>query len=122
VSRKIEDLIHTLRAKYAIFEFRMQDAEIDFIVTCTRRTQAEQDALWEQGRSKPGLVVTWTKRSKHIEGKAFDICIMENGKPDWKVSNPKWTRAGKIGTDIGLDWAGNWIQHTEYPHFQLKED
>jgi len=119
VSRKIEDLIPEMALPWRSFAEKMLEAKIDFIVTSTRRTQAEQDALYAQGRTAPGEIVTWTRRSKHIEGKAFDIVIMENGKPDWKVTNPKWTRAGEIGESVGLEWAGRWKTHREFPHFQI---
>lgn len=121
MSRKLEDLVNELQPIFYKFQDAMEEAGIDFIVTCTRRTQAEQDALYEQGRSKPGKIVTWTRKSKHIEGKAFDIVIMENGKPDWNVTHPNWTKAGEIGMSIGLDWGGAWIKSKDFPHFQLRE-
>jgi peptidoglycan L-alanyl-D-glutamate endopeptidase CwlK len=122
MSRRIEDLTPEIRIKYAFFEVRMAEAGIDFIVTSTRRSQQEQWRLYEQGRTTPGKIVTWTKVGNHVLGRAFDIVIMENGKPDWEVSNPKWTQAGKIGTDVGLIWGGSWSKHKDFPHFELKED
>lgn len=121
-SRKVADLIPEMQKLYLEFDKGMDQAGIDYIVTCTRRTQAEQDALYEQGRTKPGKIVTWTRKSKHILGEAFDIVLMENGKPDWTVSNPKWRKAGQIGRECGLSWAGDWTTNKEYPHFQyIKE-
>lgn len=119
-SRKIEDLVPEMQELYKKWAARMEEEGIDFIITATRRTQAEQDALYAQGRTAPGRKVTWTRRSKHIGGTAFDFCVMENGKPDWRVDNPKWTRAGHIGEDLGLEWAGSWKTSREFPHFQLK--
>ncbi|WP_445147328.1 hypothetical protein [Dyella sp. Tek66A03] len=43
-------------------------SEVDFTVTAGYRTHAEQDALYAQGRTKPGNVVTWTRNSRHIGG------------------------------------------------------
>ena len=37
------------------------------------RTQDEQNKLYNQGRTTPGNVVTWTKNSKHIGGNAMDL-------------------------------------------------
>ena len=37
------------------------------------RTQDEQNKLYEQGRTTPGNIVTWTRNSKHIGGNAFDL-------------------------------------------------
>ena len=39
------------------------------------RTQSRQDFLYDQGRSRPGDVVTWTKSSKHTLGLAADVMI-----------------------------------------------
>ncbi|MDQ2889523.1 MAG: M15 family metallopeptidase [Gemmatimonadota bacterium] len=39
------------------------------------RTQSRQDFLYDQGRSRPGEVVTWTKSSKHTLGLAADVTI-----------------------------------------------
>ena len=37
------------------------------------RTQEEQNYIYEQGRTRPGNKVTWTKNSRHIGGGAMDI-------------------------------------------------
>ncbi|MEO7218708.1 MAG: M15 family metallopeptidase, partial [Gemmatimonadaceae bacterium] len=39
------------------------------------RTQSRQDFLYDQGRTRPGGVVTWTKSSKHTLGLAADVMI-----------------------------------------------
>jgi hypothetical protein len=39
------------------------------------RTQSRQDHLYDQGRVRPGEVVTWTKASKHTLGLAADVTI-----------------------------------------------
>ncbi len=118
MSRKIEDLLPELQERYAFFKHAMDEMGIDYIVTATLRTKAEQEALYAQGRTKPGKVVTWTLNSRHLSGRAFDIVIMENGKPDWSVSNPDWKRAGDIGIACGLVWGGTWSK-PDYPHFEL---
>ena len=119
MSRKLTDLTPEMQKLYLAFDAHMRGAGIDYIVTCTRRTQEEQDALWEIGRTKPGRKVTWTRNSYHLTGKAFDIVIMENGKPEWQVENPDWMRAGEIGESIGLEWAGRFKRCKEFPHFQI---
>ncbi|MFO0272228.1 MAG: hypothetical protein ACK53W_17025 [Gemmatimonadota bacterium] len=40
-----------------------------------RRSQARQDALYAQGRTAPGPVVTWTRDSAHRDGAAVDVMI-----------------------------------------------
>ena len=118
MSRSILELNAETKQKYFSFAEGMKAENIDFIITCTGRSPAEQEALYAKGRTKPGKIVTWTLKSKHIEGKAFDICIMENGVPDWNVSNPDWTRAGEIGVSVGLIWGGNFKTTKDFPHFE----
>jgi len=41
----------------------------------TFRTQSRQNALYAQGRTEPGRVVTWTRASNHTAGRAADVVI-----------------------------------------------
>jgi len=126
-SRKIEDLDPRLQPLAREFVVQMAEAGIPFIFTCTRRTQAEQDDLYAQGRTKPGKKVTWTRRSKHIVGLAFDIAVCTKGmKPHWNLKAdvdadgiPDYEEAGKIGESIGLVWGGRFKVNPDYPHFEF---
>jgi peptidoglycan L-alanyl-D-glutamate endopeptidase CwlK len=124
-SRKIEDLVPELQEKYYLFEAKMKEAEIPFMVTCTYRSQQEQNDLYAQGRTKPGKKVTWTLKSKHIDRKAFDIAILKDRKPTWDLKAdvndndlPDYKEAGRIGQSVGLIWGGSW-NSPDYPHFQI---
>jgi peptidoglycan L-alanyl-D-glutamate endopeptidase CwlK len=116
-SRKIEDLTTEMQALYIQFQERMQNTGIDFIVTCTYRSQAEQDALYAQGRTTQGVVVTWAKHSRHTDREAFDIAIIKDGKVSWKTTD--YEEAGRIGMEVGLEWGGTW-KTKDAPHFELK--
>lgn len=129
-SRKIEDLHPELQPKARAFLAKALMQGIDVLVTCTWRSNAEQDELYAQGRTKPGSKVTNAKagQSKHnftLDGKpaskAFDVVPMVAGKPMWDAKHPHWAQLGKIGEDLGLEWAGKWVSFKEFPHFQLKE-
>jgi peptidoglycan LD-endopeptidase CwlK len=115
MSRSITDLIPEMQDKYSAFATLMYDYGIDFIVTCTYRSQEEQNALYAQGRTTPGKVVTWTKNSRHTKRDAFDIAILKNGKITWDDS--EYLAAGNIGESVGLTWAGRWHQ-PDSCHFQ----
>jgi peptidoglycan LD-endopeptidase CwlK len=115
MSRKIEDLTPVTQAKYREFDEAMKAAGIDYIVTCTLRTQAEQDALYAQGRTAPGKIVTWTRKSRHISGTAFDIAIKKEGIISWDADDYK--AAGLVGESVGLTWGGSWDK-PDNPHFQ----
>lgn len=128
MSRKISDLVPEMQTRFLAFSAKMAESQIPFVLTCTRRTQEQQDALYEHGRTKPGPVVTWTRRSRHIAGTAFDIAIVRDGKATWdikvNVNNneiPDYEEAGKIGERCGLEWGGRWGT-PDRPHFQLKDN
>lgn len=87
-----------------------------FKVTSGNRTQAEQDALYAQGRTKPGPVVTWTRKSRHIGGRAIDLTLFSGKNPVWESKHYK--RAGEIGEELGLIWGGRW-KTPDQPHFEL---
>jgi peptidoglycan L-alanyl-D-glutamate endopeptidase CwlK len=111
-------LLPELWKLYDEFRMAMYEAKIDFILTCTYRSQEEQVNLYEQGRSKPGHIVTWTKRSKHTERKAFDIAIIKDGKITWDSRD--YQKAGEIGMKIGLQWGG-FFHPPDSPHFEVKK-
>ena len=84
------------------------------------RTYEEQNDLYEQGRSKPGRIVTNARGgySNHNFGIAFDIGVFEAGK--YLDDSPKYKAVGALGTEIGLEWGGNWKSIQDEPHFQLR--
>ena len=84
------------------------------------RTYAEQDALYAQGRTKPGRIVTKARGgySNHNFGIAFDIGVFEGAK--YLPESPKYKAVGALGMDLGLEWGGNWKTIVDEPHFQLR--
>ena len=84
------------------------------------RTFAEQDELYAQGRTKPGPKVTNSRGgySNHNFGIAFDIGVFEGQK--YLPESVKYKAVGVLGTDLGLDWGGNWTSIVDQPHFQLR--
>ena len=130
-SRKIEDLHPGLQP--LCWEFLKQAANqgINVLLTCTYRSNAEQTALYAQGRTTPGRIVTRAKagQSAHnftIDGqpaaKAFDVVPLVDGKPQWDARHPAWQALGKIGVQLGLNWYGApGSKFVEFPHFELKD-
>jgi peptidoglycan L-alanyl-D-glutamate endopeptidase CwlK len=143
-SRDINDLVPELQVKYRRFASAMADACVPFIVTCTVRSDAEQYALWMQGRfplidvndhrrvvGLPPITkdenrrkITWTIHSKHSSGRAFDIAVARDGKPTWDLKAdvdldgvPDYAEAGHIAEECGLRWGG---EYKDFCHFELK--
>lgn len=117
------NLLHSLfRPKALDFIEKVKAAGIDMIVTSAWRSSIEQAALYAQGRSAPGPIVTNAKagQSAHNFGFAIDVVPLINGKCDWQCHDLVWQEIGKIGRSCGLEWYGApEAKFPEYPHFQL---
>jgi peptidoglycan L-alanyl-D-glutamate endopeptidase CwlK len=97
---------------------RLAAQGLTFKVTSGNRTQAEQDALYAQGRNgNSGPIVTWTRRSRHIGGRAIDLTLFSGKNPVWESRH--YDTAGKIGKELGLIWGGDWKRTPDRPHFEL---
>lgn len=98
---------------------KLTAAGINAKIISGSRTYAEQNALYEQGRSKPGPVVTNARggQSWHNFGVAVDIGIFDNGK--YLGNSPLYKKAGAIGRELGFEWGGDWKGSlVDEPHFQ----
>jgi peptidoglycan L-alanyl-D-glutamate endopeptidase CwlK len=84
------------------------------------RSYAEQDALYAQGRTKPGNKVTNARGgySNHNFGIAFDVGVFEGTR--YMGESPKYKAVGVLGQELGLEWGGNWTSIVDQPHFQLR--
>ena len=90
------------------------------------RTVAEQDALFAQGRTTPGKIVTKARggQSYHNFGLAVDCVPSQFGpdrpfNPDWNAAHPSWQRMLAAGKSLGLDSGATWRTFKDFPHFQL---
>ena len=98
---------------------RLAAEQIPFRLFEGYRSPQRQQFLWEQGRSRPGLIVTkarpWT--SFHQYGLAGDFVLFEKGKWSWDARHGKdlyWKRLHEIGRALGLEPLA-W----ELPHLQV---
>ena len=121
------DLVRVLRR--AITKF-------DFTVICGVRSDAEQAALYAQGRTKPGPKVTWTLNSRHKVNKRTGFGHAVDCVPsplDWNDTKAFDAMAKAIlfaAHDEGVDvvWGADWDDdgkprekgESDSPHFELK--
>lgn len=118
-SRDINDLIPQVRDKCNQFVAECKKQGIDVLITSTLRDNESQNALYAQGRTTQGNIVTNAKagESFHNYGCAFDFVPLVNGKAVW--SDLKlFERCGVIAESFGLEWAGRWKSFKEMAHCQ----
>jgi peptidoglycan L-alanyl-D-glutamate endopeptidase CwlK len=122
-SRSLDDLRPDVKAKAIEFLYRCHLQGIDVIVTSTLRDLESQEALYAQGRTKKGAIVTNAPPgfSYHNFGVAFDFCPILYGKCQWK-NEKLFRQCGEIGEDCGLEWAGRWMgKLQELAHLQAPD-
>lgn len=119
MTRDINDLLPKVKKMAMDFQAKAKLAGIDFVITSVYRSTEEQNAIYAQGRTKPGAIVTNAKggQSFHNWKVAFDIVPVIAGKAIWN-DNALWSKLGQIGSSVGLEWGGSWSNFKDLPHFQ----
>jgi len=89
-------------------------------ITQTMRTFAESDALYAQGRTKPGQIVTKAAagQSYHNYGLALDFVNQIDGKEKWVV-DANWMKVVKVFQKHGFKWGGEFKTMPDAPHFEM---
>ena len=112
-------------------------SKVDFTVIEGVRSQARQDELWAQGRTKPGPVVTWVKTSGthgiHADGYGHAVDMVPY-PVDWddlkrfdQMAEAMFQASKELG--IKIRWGANWDQdgnpreagESDSPHFELSK-
>jgi len=112
-----------------------------YIVFEGRRAVATQEAYYAQGRKpleevnklrqKAGLyllrsdkdnyIITWTLKSKHIDGLAMDVLPVDGaGNPTWDLAHYKrqFDIIKDFGKKSGLVCGADWTP-ADYPHYEI---
>ena len=118
--RVIATLLPHVRPYARALYFKARDNGIAINITSGTRTYAEQDALYAQGRTADGDIVTNARGgySNHNFGIAFDIGVFSGNR--YLPESPLYKAVGALGMELGLEWGGNWTSIVDQPHFQLR--
>lgn len=119
--RRIHTLIPALRPQAAALIDAALKEGIRLVITEGRRSPERQAQLYAQGRTAPGPIVTWTLRSRHLTGEAFDVGVLDDsGTLTWPEDEELWERIGALGEELGMQWGGRWKGGVrDRPHFEL---
>ena len=115
-----------------------------YIVFEGLRSRAVQEAYYAQGRSPLAAVnvkrkaaglylltsesqnykITWTMKSKHLEGLAMDILpVQPNGEPTWDLARYRrqFEAIRDAGRAVGLVCGADWPEpQRDWPHYEVK--
>ncbi|MBE8727991.1 M15 family metallopeptidase [Flavobacterium hungaricum] len=99
-------------------------------ITQGLRTFVEQDALYAQGRTKPGKIVTNAKGGQSIHNYAFAVdiaLIIDQKTASWDVKadwdgdkKADWMECVEVFKKHGWNWGGDWKTFKDMPHFEKK--
>lgn len=117
MSRSVDTLDPRFRPIALELLAKLVEQRIYVVIVDTRRTKEEHDENVKKG-------VSWTTRSKHIDGLAIDLAPVSsyNGpgttNVSWDATHPAWAIMGAIGKSLGLIWGGEW-KVRDLGHFEL---
>ena len=118
-SRSLDELNPKVKELCEKFIHACATHGIDVLITSTYRDGESQNALYAQGRTTPGKIVTNARAGKsfHNFRCAFDFVPIVNGKAQWSDLH-LFEKCGEIAEICGLEWAGRWVKFREYAHCQ----
>ena len=121
-AERIARLYPELARRWTQIDAGLVASGITVRVTQGLRTWAEQDALFAQGRTTPGRIVTFARggESWHNYGLALDFVPMVAGAPMWAITHPWWAATIAAAQAWGLFSGSTWPDpKTDTPHLQL---
>lgn len=129
-SRRLSDLRHDVRCMAEKHVELCAKNGIELLIYCTYRSNQEQDALYAQGRTTPGKIITNARggQSQHNKvdsqmqpaAEGYDCVPVKNGKAIWNGKDPAWAIVIKCGEEAGLKASARWSGRLkEQSHFGI---
>ncbi|MBX9866097.1 MAG: M15 family metallopeptidase [Burkholderiales bacterium] len=119
-SKDINDLHPKVKALAELFIAKCAEQGVKVIITSTYRDAESQNALYAQGRTATGKIVTNAKagQSFHNYKVAFDFAPVIGGQIPWNDTK-LFNKCGEIAESVGLEWVGRWQSFKELAHCQF---
>ena len=118
-SRDIDLLRPDVAANCHLWVERCRAMGLQVLVTNTVRDREYQAYLYEQGRTRPGGIVTNSPvPTFHADtsGLAFDFC--KNVKGHEYDDTDFFRKAAAVAKEMGFSWGGDWRTFVDLPHIQ----
>ncbi|MBT2293444.1 M15 family metallopeptidase [Paenibacillus albidus] len=127
---RLNGLNPAVRAGTVALIQRSYEKGVPIVITQGLRTIAEQNALYAQGRTKPGPIVTHARggTSYHNYGLAVDFALLlpDGRSVSWdmnrdgdKDTRSDWQEVIQEAKKLGFDWGGDWSSFKDYSHLQM---
>lgn len=123
MARDITQLHPDLQAKVKELQKLCLSKGLKIGISECYRSVAEQDKLYSYGRTdKSRSKVTNAKGSTYSSMHQWYVAVdfyRNDGKGAYYDNDGFFTKVGKIGQSINLEWGGSWKSPVDKPHFQL---
>lgn len=136
-NRDIKSLQPLAQQAAQLFFDTCKSRDINVFSTEFHRSQERQNYLYCKGRTVDQAVraginrefakaycdvkekqVTWTLKSNHTSGYAWDIAVSPpHDLYDFSII----AKAGVVAKELGIEWGGTWVQQ-DTPHFQIDKN
>lgn len=121
--KKLDTLEPSFRSVVELVLKEVSDCTgLTWIITSGRRSMAEQTAIYAQGRTTPGPIVTRAGAgdSAHNFGEAADLApLAADGEAIWwNAPDGYWEAMGAIAQAHGLVWGGIFKTIKDFPHIE----
>lgn len=123
-SRDIKDAHPYLRDRWELAQKTFTREGHDYLVlTCSHRSLAEQNRLYQIGRTSPGKIVTHIDGIKRMSehnyypSRAIDVAVVSLGKIVW--DEKAYEPLGIVCKTLDLVWGGAWKKFKDLPHIQI---
>jgi peptidoglycan L-alanyl-D-glutamate endopeptidase CwlK len=95
----------------------------EWAISDARRTMSRQDALYSQGRTTAGKVVTMARggESPHNFGLAADLWPMRGGDFDWGADDALFATLAGLAEGLGLVAGYNFTHLHDGPHVESQD-
>jgi peptidoglycan L-alanyl-D-glutamate endopeptidase CwlK len=102
---------------------KLKEQGYDFLVTQGLRTWAAQNALYAQGRTTAGPIITNAPggHSQHNFGLAVDVVPRDSSGLDWNVQHPAWKAMLVLAPAFKLAEGAQWRSFPDNPHLYPSE-
>lgn len=93
----------------------------DLTVTCGHRNEADQEAAFNEGKSKAHF---GQSRHNSLPSLAIDVCPYPIC---WDSADKRWKLMGDLAKKcadligISIRWGGDFTSFKDYPHIEIKE-
>ncbi|MGU3469881.1 M15 family metallopeptidase [Paenibacillus sp. D51F] len=129
-SAKLTGLLPVVAAAASALIERCYNRGVPIVITQGLRTIAEQEALYAQGRTTPGAIVTKARggESNHNFGVEIDFalllpdgrtCSWDTKRDDDRDGIADWNEVVAEAKRLGFEWGGDWRTFTDLPHFEM---